>query len=49
MNVLYIVDQSYQISMIVVDHSRNFKERHLVDGGYNREMLIQEEEITVRN
>ena len=24
-NVLYIVDRNYQISVIVVDHSRNFK------------------------
>ena len=35
--------------MIVVNHSRNFKERHLVHGGYNREMFIREGEIIVRN
>ena len=48
-NVLYIVDQNHQRPMIVVNHSRNFKERHLVHGGYNRELFIREEEIIVRN
>ena len=47
-NVLYIVDRNHQRSVIVVDHSRNFL-RHLVDGGNNGEIFIQEEEIIVRN
>ena len=48
LNVLYIVDRNHQRSVIVVDHSRNFL-RHLVDGGNNGEIFIQEEEIIVRN
>ena len=43
-NLLYIVDQNHQRSVIVIDHSRNF-----TDGGCNGEIFIQEEEIIVRN
>ena len=47
-NVLYIVDRNHQKSVIAVDHFKEFW-RHLVDGGYNGEIVIQEEEIIVWN